>query len=109
MFRASAFILLIMLSGVSAAYSPDKKRIEAQEYFNGPAEKSVKDSLWTGPFMFKVGVLDNGSNRDGFAMYVCEVLRDRGFREKGLRVQVIDIAKLARTNKWVKIGQAQCN
>lgn len=58
--------------------------------------------------MFKVGVLDNGTERDGYADYVCSVLVERGLRGKGISVQVIDIAKLVRTNKWVKLGEAHC-
>ena len=56
--------------------------------------------------MFKVGVIDNKTPRDGYAQYVCQVLTDKGL--KGMRVQVVDIALLARTGKWVKLGEGGC-
>lgn len=58
--------------------------------------------------MFKVGVIDNGSSRDGYAQYVCEAMGDSGLNGRGISVQVIDIQKLVGTNKWVKLGERRC-
>lgn len=58
--------------------------------------------------MFKVGVIDDGTSRDGYAMYVCEEIREYGIKDKDIRVQIIDIVKLVRQDKWVKIGEARC-
>jgi hypothetical protein len=69
-------------------------------------EPTVKDAMFTSDRMLKVGVLDNNTPRDGYASYMCQVLADKGVR--GVRVQVIDIAKLVRTDKWVKLGEAGC-
>jgi len=71
-------------------------------------ESGVKDAIWTSPTMIKLGMLDNGTPRDGFALYACEVLSQYGFKGKAIRVQIIDIAKLVRTNKWTKLGEASC-
>ena len=117
------FFLLIVISVIfsekqpsrrtsPAVVTPSTPQISETEreaiatYFKGDEEPTAKDAVWTSSTMFKVGVLDNGSPRDGYAQYVCEVLRERGIR--GVDVQVIDIAKLVRTKKWVKLGQARC-
>lgn len=56
--------------------------------------------------MFKVGVINNGASRDGYAQYICEVVSEAGLR--GVSVQVIDIQKLVKTNKWEKLGEHFC-
>lgn len=59
--------------------------------------------------MFKVGVSDDGTSRDGYAEYVCMKLHDFGFKDQGIFVQVIDYDKLMKTEEWVKLGVAQCS
>lgn len=76
-------------------------------YLKSGEEPTAKDATFNSERMLKVGVLDNNSNRDGYASYLCQVLADKGVR--GVRVQVIDIAKLVRTDKWVKLGEAGCS
>lgn len=70
--------------------------------------KTIKDAVWTGDRILKVGVIDDGSRRDGFAQYVCEVVSTNGLAGAGVSVHVIDIVKLVRTDKWVDIGYADC-
>lgn len=57
--------------------------------------------------MLKVGVINNGTSRDGYAQYICEVVTEAGL--KGVSVQVIDIQKLVKSNKWEKLGESRCN
>lgn len=76
------------------------------EQFKGASEATAKDATWTSARMFKVGVLDNGTNRNGYATYVCGEAAAAGL--KGISVQVIDIAKLKNSGKWVKLGEKQC-
>lgn len=90
------------------SYTADPAREAVAKHFIGPSEKTAKDAVWTSRTMFKVGVIDNGKPRDGYADYVCQVVRDHGIKEPGIRVQVIDIAKLVRTDKWVKLGESAC-
>ena len=95
----------------SAAPAPSdlqKARDEVVAYFKSGEEPKVKDAVWTADDIFKVGVLDDGTDRSGYAQYVCEVLSERGFKGEKVWVQVIDIAKLVRTNKWEKLGDARC-
>ncbi len=81
---------------------------EVQMLFQSNEEKTTKDALWTAHDIFKVGVLNDGYNRNGYASYVCQVLYDYGFKGKDIWVQVIDIVKLTRKSKWVKLGEAYC-
>lgn len=87
--------------------SPAQKRM-VQLFTNNKSEPAAKDAVWTSSDIFKVGVLDNHAPRDGYASYVCEVLYEHGFKGQKIWVQIIDIAKLVRTDKWVKLGEAHC-
>jgi hypothetical protein len=86
----------------------EKAREEVVAYFKSGEEPKVKDSVWTADRIFKVGMISDGSDRSGYAEYVCNVLYDHGFKGKKVWVQVIDIVKLTRTNKWEKLGEAHC-
>lgn len=79
-----------------------------QKLFQSNEEKTAKDSAWTARDIFKLGVISDGSRRDGYAEYVCQVLYDYGFKGKKVWVQVIDIVELIRNSDWVKLGEAHC-
>lgn len=70
-------------------------------------EKTAKDALWTSDSTFKVGVIDDGSPRDGYAEYVCIVIAEHGISGPIL-VRVIDIVRLTRKKEWVNLGTATC-
>jgi competence protein ComGC len=77
-------------------------------YFISDYEPTTKDALWTQDGVFKVGVLNDGTSRDGYAQYVCEVLRsDFGIDSKVL-IRVIDVMQVQNSN-WVNLGSAYCN
>jgi hypothetical protein len=109
---AKLFIFAFLLSTVGVAfvhaesYSPAHDKVK--KLFQSNAEKSAKDAVWTQRGVFKVGVIDDRSSRNGYASYVCETLYDYGFKGQKVWVQVIDIVKLTRNNKWVKLGEAHC-
>lgn len=84
------------------------QREKVQALFQGNEEPTAKDALWTSNTIFKVGVIDDGTPRDGYASYICQVLYEHGFRGKNVWVQVIDIVKLTRNNDWVKLGESHC-
>lgn len=104
----SFFILFCFISIASADWQKSNAQLEMEKLFQSNAEKTAKDALWTARDMFKVGVIDDGSLRDGYAMYVCEVLREYGL-SAGTRVQIIDIVRLTRNGKWMKLGEAKCD
>lgn len=91
---------------VAGEYSLQHKKI--QDRFRSKEEPTAKDAIWTSPDIFKVGVLNDGSQRDGYADYVCQILYQQGFQGKHIYVQIIDIAKLQRDSEWVKLGEKVC-
>jgi hypothetical protein len=93
-------------SALAESYSPQHDKVAAE--FKGPSEKAAKDAVWTSPTTFKVGVMNNGSNRDGYAQYVCMVLNDFGFKGKGVLVRIVDYGKLVRDGSWDNLGTAHC-
>lgn len=105
---AAGMVAMALIATVSAASDLDPNRAAVQSKFKGKSEPTAKDALWTSPTMFKVGVIDNGTSRDGYAQYVCGEIRSQGIKDAGMRVQIIDIVKLVRQDKWVKIGEATC-
>lgn len=86
----------------------DAAREKVKNIFISDEEPTTKDAIWSTPSVFKVGVKDNGTNRNGYAEYVCLTLGEHGFNGKGIMVKVIDIDKLVKTGKWVDLGMAQC-
>lgn len=71
-------------------------------------EPKVKDAMWASLTLLKVGVLDDGSNRKGFASYICEKTAEAGLNTVGLRVKVIDISKLVHSNTEIELGKVNC-
>ena len=76
--------------------------------FKSNEEMATKDAVWTSAKIFKIGVIDNGTIRDGYADYACQVLYDYGFAGKKVWVQIIDIVKLTESGKWEKLGEKHC-
>lgn len=71
-------------------------------------EVKIKDVAWSTPGTLLVGVLNDGTNRNGYANYVCEVLYEEGLMGKSVIVNVIDIGVLVNENKRVNLGRAVC-
>lgn len=85
-------------------------RKEVAVHFSGSVdEPTSKDATWTADSIFKVGVIDDGTDRRGYAEYVCLTLYDYGFKGEKIWVQVIDIDKLTRNKEWEKLGEAHCD
>ncbi|MCU4419879.1 hypothetical protein [Acinetobacter lwoffii] len=103
------FILLALVVGVFGCSNQPKiseeKKQQAVTHFKN--DKTIKDTVWTSNSIFKVGVMDNGSSRDGLAQYVCQELNELNIHK--VRVKIIDIQALVSTNKWIDLGQASCS
>ncbi len=103
------FILFALVAGVAGCSNQPKiseeKKQQAVAHFK--VDKTIKDAVWTSSSMFKVGVVDNGSGRDGLAQYVCQELNALNIYK--VTVKVIDIQALVSTNKWIDLGQANCS
>jgi ABC-type sulfate transport system permease subunit len=104
----SAFLASFILSNNSLAYSASKNQTAVEDYFKSSEEPKVLDALWTDEAIFKVGVRNDGSGRDGYAQYVCLVLNSKGFKGKDILVRVIDLPKLIASDEWVNLGTAFC-
>ena len=74
------------------------------------AEPKVKDFVLTSANVLYVSVIDNGTNRDGYAEYMCQVMRDEHVNV--LKVKVVKLGSQKdpkRDNAYgVKLGEAQC-
>tara|TARA_R110002050_G_scaffold269917_1_gene412441 strand:- start:55418 stop:55720 length:303 start_codon:yes stop_codon:yes gene_type:complete len=99
-------MLLALPVTLLASDNDAKIKEDIKNYFISENEPSVKDAVWTDDHIFKVGVLDNGSNRDGFADYVCLELNQKGLKDT--LVRVVDIAAIQK-GKWVNLGTSHCN
>ncbi|WPL17827.1 hypothetical protein Thiowin_02869 [Thiorhodovibrio winogradskyi] len=101
-----AALSVVALQANAETYSAQHENVK--KLFQSNEEKTAKDAVWTSRDIFKVGVINEGSRRDGYADYVCQVLYDYGFKGKKVWVQVIDIVKLTRNGDWVKLGESHC-
>lgn len=69
-------------------------------------EPTVKDATWATVNNLYVGVISDGTSRDGFAEYICSVAADQGIRPE--LVKIIDVVALKRTGKFEEQGKAYC-
>jgi hypothetical protein len=99
-------LALLLAAPAALANASPAQQAAVLSYLKSGAEPQVKDATWTSARMLKVGMLSNGKQRDGFAQYLCQELASQGVR--GVSVQVVDVAQLVRTGKWVKMGEARC-
>ncbi len=102
------FISLLLLLPMTTFAVEQPVQEKVLNYFKSDQEPAVKDALWTDSSTFKVGMLDDGTDRTGFASYICEVLRDNFNINGGVSVVVIDIEKLVETHKWIELGKTNC-
>tara|TARA_R110001583_G_scaffold48027_1_gene150235 strand:+ start:10985 stop:11305 length:321 start_codon:yes stop_codon:yes gene_type:complete len=99
-------LLLFCSSAFAGELSPERQALE--DKFNSGKEPIAIEALWTDDKVFKVGVYDDGSRRDGYAEYICMEIHDAGLVGLNILVRVIDIDKLRRTGEWVNLGTGYC-
>ncbi len=86
----------------------DEQKAKIVEYFKSDKEPSIVDALF--PYdTLKLGVHNDGSNRDGLADYACQILVNDFNVKELVVVKIIDIDKLVKTDKWETIGEKNCN
>jgi hypothetical protein len=71
-------------------------------------EVKIKDAVWASSGTLLVALHDDGTSRDGYANYLCNILYEEGLTGKMVIVKVIDIDILVSKNKWVPLGRAFC-
>jgi hypothetical protein len=107
------FALAVSASLISCSEEPQENaEIQAAKAsvvarFKSPSEPSVRDAIWTSKNMLKVGVLDDGTSRNGFANYICEELKSFGLNS-GYRVEIVDYASVVAGKAWKELGSADC-
>ena len=73
------------------------------------AEPKVKDATITSSRVLYAGVWSDGTRRTGYAMYLCEVLREH--HSKAERVRVVDMQTVLAgkgVHNWKVMGEARC-
>lgn len=70
---------------------------------------TIQDATWAATGSLWVGVMDDGTRRDGLAQYACEVVRShRPNHSESPIVTVLDIAKMTITKERVQLGRYHC-
>ena len=85
----------------------DAKKAEIVAYFKSDEEPSVEDALFSSSTL-SLGMHNDGSSRDGFAKYACQILQSEFGVTELVTVNIIDIDKLVFADKWEKLGKANC-
>ncbi len=118
--RASVLLLAMLIGGVffllitradintNLESKLTAQHEQAAAHFNSKQEPTTLLAAWTHPRTFKVAVLNDGTRRDGYAEYVCNILYEYGFRHEKVWVQVVDYTQMARNKELVRIGEAHC-
>ena len=95
-------LLAAVAAGALAAGTP-----EQQAWLKGFLKENkalVKDAVWMNARSLYVGVIDDGTRRDGLAQSICEDAKLQG----ATLVKVVDVAIVARTGKFVELGKFLC-
>lgn len=90
---------------VSAAPTAAQKKFVDYLIKSGE-EPKVKDATWATDENLYVGVISDGTRRDGYAEYLCSIAGDHGLKPE--LIKIIDIVKVNRTGKFVELGKAYC-
>ena len=85
----------------------DAKKAEIVAYFKSDEEPSVEDAVFPSSTL-SLGMHNDGSSRDGFAKYACQILQSEFGVNELVTVSIIDIDKLVFADKWEKLGKANC-
>ncbi|NOQ41925.1 MAG: hypothetical protein GQ563_05430 [Desulfuromusa sp.] len=76
--------------------------------FQGEEEPDAMDAVWKTETLLRIGVFKHGNNYDEYASHACNIIEKNSFEGKTVTIQIIDLKKLAETEEWVVLGQAQC-
>ena len=103
------FLLLLIATNCFAlkeSFGPEYDTIV--KIFQGEDEPDAMDAFWENQELLKIGVFKHSKDYDQYANHVCGVIEKNGFKGKAVATQIIDLKKLAETEEWVVLGQAQC-
>ena len=58
--------------------------------------------------VLSVGVFDDGSSRDGYAMYLCELVRVHKPDKREVLIKIVDAPKLTVRGEFQELGRFVC-
>lgn len=111
-----AFFLLKIYTDKPNSTQPSKASIEALSSNNKALaiiknEPKVKEAIITDANVLYVSVLDDGTNRNGYADYLCEILKENGSSVSN--VKVVEVGTTNDPDKdnayGVLLGESNCN
>lgn len=99
-------LALLALMQPAAAAADEAWRDKAVDLIR--KEKKVVEAMFTQNISLWVSVRDDGTNRDGYADYICLVLGDAGM-PKGdfVIIRILDAAALAK-EEMKELGRSEC-
>jgi len=102
------FILVSVLAAAAglAHAAPSAEQQAFIAYLEGPGEPKIKDATWMTDSNLYVAVVSDGTDRSGFAEYLCQAAKDHGVQPD--LIKVVDIAKIVAEKKFVELGSTYC-
>ena len=97
-----AVVLVLAVSGMAEGL-PESYRQALKAI---KTEKKVADAFWQNPGLLWVGMKSDGTNRSGYAEYLCLVLSDYDIHK--VDVVIKDYQKLMLKKEFVTMGVAYC-
>lgn len=105
--RRTAYTIIAILSVLAVATcdfdakpskSPGPSAREKAAIAKISAEPKVKDVFFDkgAAVEWNVGILDDDTPRNGYGMYICELIKEAGAHTAETKVRLVDIAKVVR-------------
>ncbi len=104
------FLLLLIATSCFAlteSFGPEYDSVV--KIFQGEEEPDVMDAIWGNQGLLKIGVFKHDRDYAQYANHACDIIEKNGFQGKTVTIQIVDLKKLAETEEWVVLGQAQCH
>ena len=76
-------------------------------HLKSDAEPTTKDAIWITDYGLQIAVKNEGGRYDGYAEYICTVLRDFKFTANAT-VQILDWRALVVDKEYKTIGSTRC-
>ena len=105
---AQATVNTASVKSVNVPVKVSDAQLKMAAAFTSTEEGSVLHALWTNGRILALGMHDDGTKRDGFASYACEMMGDYNVGSDGKMVQIIS-AQSIQNKDWKVIGSAVCN